>query len=85
MAALDASGGEVVWEVEGKMQTLATHGEWNGESRLTIPLVMDGRVVGRIALGPRRKEITYTPEAARALSAAAEALARALPSTTHDS
>ena len=85
VAALDASGGEVVWEVEGKMQTLATHGEWSGESRLTIPLVMDGRVVGRIALGPRRKEITYTPEAARALSAAAEALARALTSASHDS
>jgi hypothetical protein len=81
VAAFDAVGGEAYWQADGMEQRIAAHGEWNGDTRLNVILAAEGRMVGRIALGPRRNDMAYTPEDAQALSAAAEALARAMPST----
>jgi len=78
MAALDAVGGRVSWVEGGAEQVLATRGEWTGDSRMTVPLTAEGRLEGRITLGPRRDKSGYGPEDAKGLSAAAEAVARAL-------
>lgn len=81
VAAFDAEGGEVCWQADGVEHRIATPGEWNGESCVNVRLAADGSREGRMALGPRRNKLAYTPEDARALSAALKALARALPST----
>jgi len=84
MAALDAVGGQVS-RVEGAVErVVATRGEWTGDSRLTVPLAADGRLEGRITLGPRRNGATYESEDARALSCAADAAARALSEARTD-
>jgi hypothetical protein len=91
VAALDAIGGQVSWVEGGAERAVATRGEWTGDSPLTVSLAADGRLEGRITLGPRRNDPTYASEDAKALtgaaaavahalSAAANAVARALPS-----
>ena len=78
MAALDAVGGQVSWVEGGVERAVAIRGEWTGVSRLTVPLATDGRLEGRITLGPRRNDATYASEDAEALASAADAVARAL-------
>ena len=78
MAALDAVGGQVSWVEGGVERAVAIRGEWTGVSRLTVPLATDGRLEGRITLGPRRNDATYASEDAKALTSAADAVARAL-------
>ena len=78
MVALDAVGGQVSWVEGGVERAVAIRGEWTGVSRLTVPLATDGRLEGRITLGPRRNDATYASEDAKALTSAADAVARAL-------
>ena len=78
MVALDAVGGQVSWVEGGVERAVAIRGEWTGVSRLTVPLATDGRLEGRITLGPRRNDATYASEDAKALASAADAVARAL-------
>jgi len=84
VAAFDAVSGEAYLSADGPERAIATQGEWNGETRLNVVLAAEGRELGRIALGPRRNGAAYAPEDTQALSAAAEALTRALVSTAPD-
>jgi hypothetical protein len=77
IAALDAEGGQVSWVEDGARAT-ATRGEWTGDARLSVSMSANGGLEGEILLGRRRNESGYQPEDARALSRAADAVARAL-------
>ncbi len=78
MSALDATAGQVSWVEGGAEREVVTRGVWNSDTRLTVTLAHDGRLQGRISLGPRRNPAAYGPEDAQALTAAAEAVARVL-------
>ncbi len=82
VAALDAVGGAAYWQADGTERRIATHGRWDEEPCLDLPLAVGDRPVGRIALGPRRNDSAYTPEGLHALSAAANAIAQALPAAS---
>jgi hypothetical protein len=81
VAALGASSGVVTWFKGGEEHTVATHGNWTGESSLTTPLVIQDRLLGRIILGPRTNGAAYAPLEFSNLSAAVAALTRALAAT----
>jgi hypothetical protein len=77
IASLDAVGGQVSWAENGARAT-ATRGEWAGDARLSVSMSAGGGLEGVILLGRRRNDSGYRPEDARALSKAADAVARAL-------
>jgi hypothetical protein len=84
VAALGAVGGQISWAEDG-VRAVATRGEWTGDVRLSVSICADGAVEGEIALGGRPDDAAYRPEDARALSAAADAVARALRASAQGS
>jgi hypothetical protein len=84
VAALGAVGGQISWAEDG-VRGIATRGQWTGDVRLSLSVGADDAVEGEIALGGRRNDAAYRPEDARALSAAAGAVARALRTSAHGS
>jgi len=78
MQALDAVGGQVSWVADGAEKLVATRGKWAGDCRLTVPLANNGKLEGRIAFGPRGNDAAYESEDGRALTVAADAVAKAL-------
>ena len=80
-SAFGADSGAATWIEGGEELTIATHGDWRGDSRITVPLIRNSRLLGKISLGVRKNDTGYEPEDARSLEAAAEAVARALALT----
>ena len=79
--AFGANSGVATWIEGGDELTIATHGDWRGDSRITVPLMRNSRLLGKISLGARKNGAGYEPEDARSLEAAAETVARALALT----
>jgi len=79
VAAFDAVNGAAYLQTGASEMTIATHGDWQEEVRLTASLAVQGKVLGRIVLGPRRNDAAYTAEDKEILSSAMDAVAGALP------
>ena len=78
MTAFDADNGVVTWFESSGEQSQIIHGDWNGETHLTVPLINADRLFGQIYLGPRKNAVDYTREDAESLTSTADAVARAL-------
>jgi hypothetical protein len=78
VAAFDAGGGAAYMQADSGEVTLATRGDWHGDAGLSLPLSVQGRPLGRIALGPRRNGAPYAESDRAMLTAALEAIAVAM-------
>jgi hypothetical protein len=73
--AFGARGGAVYWGA-GRMERQTEEiGRGATPEAISSEIMDGGRVLGRIALGPRNDELTYTSEDRRALDQAAQAIA----------
>lgn len=75
VAAFGATGGAVYWG-RGRLERQTDRiGEWKDHEAVTAALTAENQVLGRIVLGPRRDQSSYSPEDRRALAESAEAVA----------
>ncbi len=76
-----AEGGAVYLGRDQNAHAVSTLGEWNGDARLSLPLVHEGRQLGQLALGARRDGIDYTHQDRNLVQQALAPLAFALAAT----
>ncbi len=79
LAAFDAEGGAVYLRGRGRERLVHSGGTWSGRPALAVPLASGDKEYGRLALGRRKNDASYTPEDAALLARTAEAVARAFP------
>jgi hypothetical protein len=75
---LGAGSGAISLLHDGEVQVAGTLGLWRGETRLSLPLEVEGRGVGLLQLGPREDGRAYTRQDLEALQPAASEVARAI-------
>ena len=57
---LRAQSGAVSLFNGGRLKLVHTHGRWNGDAHIVLPLQVDGVRYGMFALGPRQDQAPYT-------------------------
>jgi hypothetical protein len=82
MTAFGAINGLVTWVEDSGEPSQIVHGDWSGDSQITVPLSQNGRLLGQLSLGMRRNKAAYTPEDLKSLASTADAVTRALAAGT---
>jgi len=75
---LGAGSGAISLLRDGEFQVAGTLGLWRGDTRLSLPLEVEGRRVGLLQLGPRSDGQAYVRQDLEALQPAASEVARAI-------
>jgi len=79
--AFDATSGAVYLQRNGELQLIQTVGQWNDESKISIPLESNGARLGLLKLGARRNNADYNAQDRATLQASSELVACALALT----
>jgi GAF domain-containing protein len=77
-AAYAPTGAAVLVNDDGPLHRSASTDGWDGTAEVILPLVVDGRRLGTLALGPRSRATGYTDRDLDALGDLAATSARAL-------
>jgi hypothetical protein len=76
--AYEPTGAAIVVNDDGPLHRLASTPDWDGSAQVILPLVVDGRRIGTLALGERDRASGYTDRDLDALGDLAATAARAL-------
>lgn len=78
VAGLRAQSGAVSLFDGGRLKLVHTHGRWNGDAHIVLPLQVDGIRYGMLALGPRLDQEPYTQSESRILEDAVGHVAQSI-------
>lgn len=81
--AFDARGGALYMHASGGPGPLYSRGHLNGGAALEVQLCHEGTEFGRLVLGSRRGDATYTPHDREALQRSADSVGEALALAAH--
>ena len=83
VAVFGSQGGALDLDGHGRRRLTYKAGAWSGEPAIEVPLAAGGRLYGRLALGRRTNEATYTAEDGELLARTAGAAAATFPASAN--
>jgi hypothetical protein len=83
ISALNADGGAVYTGEHGHLSLAHSSDDWEGDTEISVPLRSDGKRVGLVVLGPRRKGKPYSEADREMLQQVVDSVAQAIKLTRH--